>query len=122
MGLLDAWGQRRLAQRREGRIEFLGEQVGSVEDTLKRELILEFVTRPYVRRAYLARVGFEPQAAPVVALCLLSDTADESLVTRIGEIVRRQLNKDQFLDVVYMTAEQDTDVARVCAPFYSRPG
>jgi hypothetical protein len=36
MGLLDAWSRRAL-ERREGRVEFLGEQSGPVEDTLKRE-------------------------------------------------------------------------------------
>ena len=44
-------------ERREGRVEFLGEQAGSVEDLFKRDLKLEFATRPDIRRAYLARVG-----------------------------------------------------------------
>ena len=44
-------------QRREGRVEFLGEQSGSVEDLIKRDLMLEFATRPDIRRAYLAMSG-----------------------------------------------------------------
>src|SRR5882762_9002227 len=109
MGLLDAWSQRRISQRREGRIEFLGEQSGPIEDTLKRELTLEFATRPAIRRAYLAKVGFKPDTAPVVALCLLADAPDESLVRRVGEIFRRLFAKDVFIDVLFITPEQDLD-------------
>jgi len=119
MGLLDEWS-RRAIRRREGRIEFLGEQSGSVEDTLKRELILEFATRPDIRRAYLARVGFESASEPAVALCILSSRPDDqSIIMRVGEIVRRRFSNDAALDILFPTAEQEADLARVCRPFYS---
>jgi hypothetical protein len=119
MGLLDPWS-RRATSRREGRVEFLGEQSGSVEDTLKRELILEFATRPDVRRAYLASVSFPPESEPAVALCILSRRPDDqSVVARVGEIFRRRFAKDTPLDILFLTAEQDADLARVCRPFYS---
>ena len=119
MGLLDEWS-RRAMERREGRVEFLGEQSGSVEDLLKRDLILEFATRPDIRRAYLARVGFQPQAEPSVAVCVVSRRPDDrSLVVRIGDIFRRRFGKDAVLDVLFLTAEQEADVGRVCRPFYS---
>ena len=120
MGLLDAWSRRRLAARREGRIEFLGEQLGSVEDTLKRELILEFSTRPDVRRAYLARVGFQPENETVVALCVLSDRPDEALFQRASQVFARAFAKEVFLDMFFITTEQDVHLSRVCQPFYPR--
>jgi hypothetical protein len=120
MGLLDSWS-RRTTERREGRVEFLGEQSGAVEDTLKRELVLEFATRPVIRRAYLARVGFQPGTPPSVALCIVSDQPDDrSLVLRVGDIFRRQFGKDAVLEVLFLTPEQVADIDRVCAPFYSR--
>lgn len=119
MGLLDAWS-RRAQERREGRIEFLGEQSGAVEDTLKRELILECATRPDIRRAYLARVGFQPNDTPSVALCVVSSRPDDkSLVMRVGEIFRRLFSRDAGLDIVFLTTEQEKDLAAVCRPFYS---
>jgi len=122
MGLLDAWSRRAL-ERREGRVEFLGEQSGSVEDTLKRDLIMEFATRPYIRRAYFANVSFESQTDASVALCIVSTRPDDrSLVVRVGEICRRRFEKDVALDVLFLSAEQDADVARVCRPFYSSAG
>src|SRR5215208_2234017 len=122
MGLLDAWS-RRVMERRDGRVEFLGEQSGSVEDPLKRDLILEFATRPDTRRAYLATVKFEAQTEATAALCLVSSRPDDkSVVMRIGEICRRRFAKDVALDIVFLTAEQELEVARVCRPFYSAPG
>ena len=111
-----------MLERREGRVEFLGEQIGNVEDTLKRELILEFATRPDIRRAYLARVGFQPSTETAVALCIVSTRPDDrSLVVRVGEIFRRRFEKDVALDVLFLTAEQEAEIAAVCRPFYGRP-
>src|SRR5678815_4489921 len=105
MGLLDAWS-RRAIERREGRVEFLGEQSGHVEDTLKRELLLEFATRPDIRRAYLARVSFQSQSEQSVALCIVSARPeDRSLVLRVGEILRRRFANDVPLDVLFLTRE-----------------
>jgi hypothetical protein len=120
MGLLDAWS-RRATQRREGKVEFLGEQSGAPEDTLKRELILEFTARPDIQRAYLARVAFQPQNETSVALCVVSARPDDrSLVLRVGEIVRRRFGNEAMFDVLFLTADQESDLARVCAPFYRR--
>jgi hypothetical protein len=120
MGLLDAWS-RRAIQRREGRVEFLGEQSGSAEDLLKRDLILEFATRPDIQRAYLAKVSFQPQNEMSVALCVVSTRPDDrSIVMRVGEIFRRRFVQDIALDVLFLTTEQEADIARVCSPFYNR--
>jgi len=119
MGLLDPWARRAIS-RREGQVQFLGEQTGSVEDTLKRELILEFATRPDIRRAYLAQVGFESAVEPSPALCILSKRPDDqSIVTRVGEIFRRRFSKDAPFDVLFITEAQDAELARVCRPFFS---
>jgi hypothetical protein len=121
MGMLDEWS-RRAAERREGKMEFLGEQSGPVEDTLKRELLLEFVTRPDIQRAYLARVAFQSQNEPAVALCVVSKRPDDrSLVLRVGEIFRRRFGKEAALDILFLSAEQEAEVAKVCVPFYGRP-
>lgn len=122
MGLLDTWSRRAL-ERRDGQAAFLGEQTGLVESTLKRALILEFATRPAIRRAYLARVAFEPQAsAPATAVCIVSANPDDrSLVVRIGDIVRRNVADDSTFDVLFLTPEQELELQKVCRPFYTSP-
>ena len=107
-------------QRREGRVEFLGERSGTAEDLLKRELIFEFATRPDIQRAYLAKVGFQPQNETAVAVCVVSTRSeDRSLVMRVGEIFRRRFAREVAVDILFLTAEQEAEIARVCAPFYS---
>jgi hypothetical protein len=88
---------------------------------LKRDLILEFVTRPDIQRAYLAKVGFQPQNETAVALCVVSTRPeDRSLVMRVGEIFRRRFAREVALEILFLTNEQEADIARVCSPFYSR--
>jgi hypothetical protein len=121
MGFLDEWN-RRAIERRAGKVEFLGEQSGLVEESLKRDLIFEFATRPAIQRAYLARVAFPPADMPSVALCIVSTQAENgALISRIGDIVRRRFAKDDALDVVFLSAEQELDLQRACRPFYSNP-
>lgn len=118
MGLLDEWS-RRAQERRDERVAFLGEQAGKVEDTLKRDLILEFATRPDIRRAYLARVTFQSDSRPSVAVCIVSKRPeDKSLLIRVGEIVRRRFARDTAMDVLFLTAAQEIEIAAVCRPFY----
>jgi hypothetical protein len=122
MGMLDEWSRRAIS-RREGPVEFLGEQNGSIEDTLKRDLILEFATRPDIRRAYLARVGFPPATESTMAVCILSKRPDDqAVVTRVGDTIRRRFSRDTPIEILFLTAEQDAELARVCRPFFSGAG
>lgn len=120
MGLLDTWSQRATARRAE-RMEFVGGQAGSAEDPLKRDLTLEFTTRPGVLRAYLLDARFGDAAEPSRALCVRMAGADDpSLVTRVGEIYRRRFGSDAVLDIVFLTAEQDAAASAVSRPFFAR--
>jgi hypothetical protein len=122
MGMLDEWSRRAIT-RREGPVEFVGEHNGIVEDTMKRDLILEFATRPDIRRAYLARAAFPPATEPTMAVCILSRRPDDqAVVTRVGEVFRRRFSKDTPMEILFLTAEQDAELARVCRPFYSTDG
>lgn len=105
-------------ERREPRIEFLGEQDGGPERKLKELLVALFQRRPAVRRAYLARVGFAPSAAPSVALCLAPSSAEGSTLV---EEVRKEFtffSADAYLDILFLSEEQERDLQRVCPPFF----
>lgn len=120
MGLLDAWTRRAIERRNEGHINFIGAESGLVDDGFKRDLILEFSTRPDVRRAYLLSAQFQAQPEPAPTLCILSKRPDDkAIIVRIGEIVRRRFADDTPLEVLFLTAEQDEAVARITSPFYS---
>jgi len=111
--------QRPFSERREGRIEFLGEQDGPPERVLKALLRAEFQHHPVVRRAYLAQVGFAPGASRSVALCIAPSSAEgPKIVSRIGELFA-QFSADAYLDILFPDEEQETDLKRVCHPFFA---
>lgn len=110
-----------MRKRIEERVEFLGPQDGPAE----RELIA--AVRPLlqdsrsVERAYLTRVGFAPTSEPSVAMCIAPRTAERTgLVSEILDVFKRLFVATAFLDVIFLTAEQELDVQRVCKPFYDR--
>lgn len=122
MGQLDQFTNRAHARRVEQQVNFTGAPEGGSYDGLKRALILEFVTRPVIRRAYLAATAAAEGSAPGIALCLVSDQPnDNTIVTRAGEIFGRLFPRDAVLDVVFLTPDREDAVTRVCEPFYRRP-
>ena len=105
-------------QRRE-RLRFLGEQDGPPERELKAIFAAAFRRTPAVRSAYLARVAYGEDAGGGVALCVRSDAPeDESLVGRVGAVFAERIDPGARLDVIFLTEEQEREVASVCPPFY----
>jgi hypothetical protein len=116
---LPANGRRPTEVRSEQRVEFLGEQAGPVEDKLKEALARELARFPEVTRAYLARVGFQPENKTSVALCVRSSGENtDAIVKRVGARFAELFDKTVFLDVLFLTAQQEVDLDRVCTAFY----
>lgn len=102
MGL---FGRRPTERRSEPLVEFLGEQTGPVEVKLKGALALELAQFPEVTRAYLARVGFQPENKTSVALCVRSSGGnEEAIVKRVRFRFAELFNKAVFLDVLFLNA------------------
>ena len=107
--------------RTESRVEFVGEQDGPNERLLKERLGPVLREASHIQRAYLARIGFQPSDSPSVALCLVSSTGDDiDLVKHVDDVFKTIAPRNVFLDVAFLTAKQEEDVARVCSPFYRR--
>lgn len=105
-------------ERREGRIEFLGEQDGPSEQELKALLRAKLREFKSIQQAYLARIGFAPDALPSVALCITPSTkADQRIVELVSRTFSSLFNSETHLDVVFIDAEQEADLRRVCRPF-----
>ena len=118
MGLRDLF-RRMPTARTEPRVEFLGEQDGLPERELKTALAADFAAVGDVGRGYLAQVGYQPTARPAVALCLRLAAGDPSIVAeRVGRLFAARFARGVPLDIVFLSAEQEADLARVCAPFY----
>lgn len=102
-------------------IHFLGEQDGVPERELKDELRKLFQNHNGVLSAYLARVTYSGQTSSDVALCLSSNDEEAAfLVSQVQHIFASMFGADQHLDIVFVNAEQESELARVCRPFLTR--
>jgi len=111
--------RRQPESRKETNVNFVAEQDGAPERRLKSSLVNLFSSDPNVRRAYLVKVDYGNPSAYEVALCLRSETADESLVKRIGNVFANQFGSNQHLDILFLADGQERDLTQVCKPFYS---
>ena len=98
----------------------MGEQDGDAERALKARLSTSLAKFRTVNRAYLARVGFQPNAEPAVALCVASDDPNVSVLEEAGRQFRTLFATEAFLDMLFLSPEQEADLARVCSAFYER--
>jgi len=104
-------------------VRFFGEQDGPPERHLKELLRDLFHDRPSAERAYLAVVSFEEAAPQEVALCLRTKFgADPKLVREIDEVFGPIFAARVPLDIMFLTEEQEKDLAKVCRRFFEAVG
>ncbi len=103
-------------------VQFLREQDGKPERTLKLALVRRFAALPGILRAYLALV-VHAEPRPGVALCLrmteASDAVQRVIVGAAAAEFGRIFGRSQHLDILFIAEEQEVRLARVCKPFFS---
>jgi hypothetical protein len=111
--------RRRSTTRRELQIDFLGEQDGPVERTLKTGLATEFARLPQIRSAYLTRLRYaNGDHAVALALDAAAGTKPEAVVRRVHDCFARIFASSQYLDILFLDDLQRAAVARSSEPFY----
>ena len=109
---------RKPSERNEPRLEFLREQDGEAERALKAVLA---VGRVHGSEAYLPSTG-GVRAGRKGGSCtmLVPSTAKDATIARhVGKVFVAQFSRNAHLDVIFVDAEQETDLRRVCKPFYA---
>lgn len=102
-----------------GRIDFIGEQSGRVEDELKERFCELFDQVPNVRKAYLARLSYGAAPGYSVGLCIRSTNGtDETLRKRLGEVFAAIFKSSEYLDILFLSDDQEEQLCKVCPPFY----
>lgn len=101
-------------------VQFLSEQDGPAEQLLKVRLAEFFQKDRSVHAAYLARVDIGGQTS--VALCLKTQFGpDRGLAEKIGAIFKTIFNAQVHLDIMFPSANQETELTKVCKPFFLAP-
>jgi len=102
------------------RFSFLGEQDGPVERTVKARWLPILAARPEIRRAFLVRASYEgPNDLHVVLALCSSAGPDVSLIEALRVPYAAILSRDCPLDIVFASATHESQIERVCPPFYT---
>ena len=95
------------------------EQEGEAERALKAKLVSLFDQLHLVKIAYLACVQYDNAESVDVAVCVRGIRGQDRMVAQqVSQVFASIFAKDQHLDVVWITPEQETALAKVCRPFY----
>jgi len=98
-------------------IHFLFEHDGEGERHLKTKLSEIFDRHGAVTSAYLVGAEYEGSADYNVVLCLDADES-VSLVKQVQEAFASLFSGGNHLDILFVNADQETSVKKVCEPFY----
>jgi hypothetical protein len=107
--------ERRHELRSEAGIRFLRQQEGAPENQFIRQVTAALKGR--IEVGYLAQVQYLATGAFGVALCLRSKTAEEEIVSAVGEVFGGLFGTSQRLDIIFLTDDQEVALKRVCKPF-----
>jgi len=102
------------------KFQFLGEQDGPPERLLKDKLADLFRPDAGVQAAYLARVRYGDEEEVNVALAVRAVKPETRLVQEVGGIFASLFRTDAHLDTVFLTPEQEFQLAKVCKPFFEK--
>lgn len=102
---------------RVGCVRFVAEQDGPAERDLKAQLV-QCLRRCSIRRAYLVRVEYLGGDASV-ALCLVGNARRRSeILACSNDVFAGLFHTSQSLDTIFLSRIQESDLRRVCRPFY----
>lgn len=102
-------------------VQFLGEQDGLSEREIKDKLDNLFQANRSVTAAYLAKVFYDGEPAASVALCLRTNYGpDRGLVEKVGKIFASLFGRNEHMDIVFLSDDQECELSKVCSPFYYR--
>jgi len=107
------WDQHRVAE-----IRFLHEQDGPSERLLKEKLREMFRKNRAVERAYLAIAQLGEETGVVLGLAARFGP-EEKIVTKVQTVFASVFNSSEHLDILFLTAKQETELTQVCKPFFS---
>lgn len=113
--LFDKWGRDFVVPG----VYFVGEQDGPIERELKTQWKIILGLTPDISAAYLANVIYGSNPSEHVVLCLRSTAAkNRNLEDQLSASFVARFNTAESLDIMYITAEEELAVQRVCRPLH----
>ena len=101
---------------------FYGPKDGLSEDNFKNEIKGILIKNKDIISGYLAILSYDQSKELSVGLCIrsLAKTDDIKFIKKIKKIFRRMFNANQYLDILFISKEQEFSLEKVCVPFYRK--
>ncbi len=101
-------------------IVFICEHDGEIEREFKNELSKFFFKTGLNIRAYLALTKYQDVKEYSVALCLVIDKVHNELILKqYKKIFRSKFSSEEYLDILFIDKNQESDLRTICCPFYT---
>ena len=101
------------------KITFVGEQDGRPERDLKSRFTTILRGEVSISRAYLAKADYGDDTGINVVLCVRSSSGEyPTLNPKIGAVFAEMFGSREHLDLLFIRADQEEQLAKVCHPFY----
>jgi hypothetical protein len=100
-------------------VRFVGEQDGPIERDLKAKWLLILANSPQIRRAFLVRATYADQTQHVILALASTGGPDLTLVEALRVPYAALFSRDCPLDMTFVGASQQSDIEKVCPPFYT---
>ena len=101
------------------RITYLTEQLGAVETDLKGEIVERLEKLGSPARAYLVSVLHAESGDSSVTLCIyIEERWRKFVVHQVTDIFEAMFSKAEYLDIVFLDAEEEKKVQAICKPFF----
>ena len=108
-----------VAEVRTSGVQFVGEQDGPVEQRVKAAWTPILAATPKVSRAFLVRALYADSSQHVVLALCNGGSPDMDLVRALRVPYAAIFSSDCPLDMAFVSAAQEAQIARVCPPFYA---
>ena len=107
----------------ENQINFIGEQDGDIERSFKIALNNVFIKSEKCIRAYLVQAQYTNSSLVSVILCIKTQNGeDEAIVDACTHVFKSSFSCDQYLDIIFISDNQELKIRQVCCPFYTSEG
>src|SRR5262249_23618148 len=102
-------------------LRFLREQDGEPERCLKSRAGEVFKRYTDVKCAYLVQAINGDKLSVMLCISSRLDNPNTDMVREISKIFAEIFNPKEYLDILFISKEQESQIINVCIPFYRLP-
>jgi len=99
--------------------QFFGPQDGLAAELFEAGFRGAFQALPSVQKAYFCKIRYGNEDANQAALCLVNAIGPSlQVIEALAIVIRRHLDQSYHIDILFLSEQQEIEIAKTCPPFY----